>query len=120
MAYIAYALPIVPGGAERAGNFGAELTPEHHAHYEALNRRAKIRRHMEWVQSTPMGDLLIVVFETDAPETVGRPFEDNAYDRAWISRIKAIHGFDPTDAAFEPVIPKLVWDWTDEVATGHS
>ena len=75
---------------------------------------------MEWVQATPMGELLIVVFETDAPEKVGRPFEETSYDRAWIERVKAIHGFDPTDPAFEPVVPRLVWDWKDEVATGHS
>ena len=120
MAFIAYTLPIVPGQSERAGNFGAELNSAHEAHYEELNRRARIRRHMEWLQATPMGDFLIVVFETDAPEKVARPFEDTSYDRAWIERIKAIHGFDPTDPTFEPVAPRLVWDWTDEVATGHS
>jgi hypothetical protein len=120
MAFIVYALPIVPGQSDRAGDFAGHLTPQHRAHYEELNRRAKIRRHLEWIESTPMGDLLIVLFETDAPEQVGRPFEDNAYDKAWLERIKTIHGFDPTHPSFEPVIPKLVWDWTDEVATGHS
>ena len=44
MVFIAYTLPIVPGQSERAGNFRAELNPAHEAHYEELNRRAKIRR----------------------------------------------------------------------------
>ena len=42
MAFIAYTLPIVPGQSERAGNFRAELNPDHEAHYEELNRRAKL------------------------------------------------------------------------------
>ena len=120
MAFLAYALPIAPGQAGRAGSFGADMTPEHREHYEHLNRQANVRRHLEWIQSSPMGDLLIVVFESDTPEKLGRPFEDNAYDRWWTARVKAVHGFDPLDPNFEPVMPRLTWDWHDEVSTGHS
>src|SRR5437867_2425996 len=118
MAFITYALPLLPGQAERAAGFGSEMTPEQRQHYEMLNRQANLRRHMEWVQSSPMGDLLIVVFETDTPERVGRPFEDNDYDRWWIARIKSLHGFDPLDPSFEPVVPRQTWDWQNEVSTG--
>jgi hypothetical protein len=120
MAFIAYALPIVPGQSGRAASFGAEMTPELRERYEELNRHANLRRHLEWIQHSPMGDLLIVLFETDTPDKVGRPFEDNAYDRWWTSRVEALHGFDPTAPDFKPVVPALTWDWHDEVSTGHS
>jgi hypothetical protein len=120
MAFLAYTLPIVPGQSGRASSFGTDMSPEHREHYEALNRQANIRRHMEWIQSTPMGDFLIVVFESDTPEKIGRPFETNSYDQWWAGRVQAIHGFDPTDPNFKPVNPVLTWDWRDEVSTGHS
>ena len=120
MAFVAYALPILPGQAGRAGNFGTELTPELRERYEHLNRGANVRRHMEWVQPTPMGDFLVVVFESDTPEKMNRAFEDNAYDRWWRDRVHAVHGFDPGDPNFHPVMPALTFDWHDEVSTGHS
>lgn len=120
MAFIAYALPIVPGQAGRAAGFGTEMTPEQREHYENLNRQANVRHHMEWVQPSPMGDLLIVVFESDTPEKLGRPWADDEYDRWWTARVQALHGFDPTDPTFHPVMPAMTWDWRDEVSTGHS
>jgi hypothetical protein len=114
MPFIAYALPIVPGQAERAGQFDAELAaePELRAHYEALNRDQNVRRHMEWVQRTPMGDLLVVVFEVDTPERMMRGFEDNAYDRWWRQRVEEVHGFDPGDPDFHPNLPPIAYDWS--------
>jgi hypothetical protein len=119
MAFIAYALPIVPGQSGRAAGFGEEMTPELREQYETLNRHANIRRHMEWVQPSPMGDLLIVVFESETPEKVGREFQNDAYDEWWTSRVKALHGFDPTDPDFHPVMPTMTWDWHNEMATQH-
>jgi hypothetical protein len=118
--YVAYALPILPGQSEHAARFGADLTPELRQHYELLNRQGNVRRHMEWVQSTPMGDLLIVVFESDTPDRMNRAFEDTPYHRWWRERVKEIHGFDPGDPSIHPALPNLAWDWHDEVSTGHS
>lgn len=119
MAFLAYVLPIVAGQSERAGSFHRELTPELRERYEALNRDQGVRRHLEWVQPTPMGDLLIVVFEVDAPERMMRSFTDDAYDRWWRQRVREIHGFDPGDPDFHPVIPPLAYEWTDDRATAR-
>src|SRR5207247_8902266 len=55
--------------------------------YEELNRAAGLTRHLEWIQSGPGGDLLIVVFELPAPEKLGFAFEDeDDYDRWWRAR----------------------------------
>ena len=120
MAVLAYVLPIVPGQTARAAGFGAELTPALRQQYEWLNRRANVRRHLEWVQPGPVGDLLIVMFETDTPEKLGRAFTNDAYDRWWTDRVNAIHGFDPTAPDFVPVIPAMTWDWHDEMSTQSS
>ena len=109
MAVIAYALPIVPGQADSARNFATELASAgHRDRYEELNRAAKVTRHMEWVQSTPVGDLLVVFFETDAPEMLARPFSNDDYDRWWRARVERVHGFDPATAG---ALPELVYDW---------
>lgn len=114
MALIAYALPILPGQSGRAGSFEQELTPELRVRYEELNREQSVRRHMEWVQQTPMGDVLIVVFDVDTPERMFRTFADDGYDRWWRDRVLAIHGFDPGAPDFHPVIAPVAFTWTDE------
>jgi hypothetical protein len=113
-ALIVYALPIAPGQTGRAGSFGAEMTPELREAYEELNRRAGLRRHMEWVQPSPMGDLLLVLMESDTPEKIGRPFVDSPYDRWWTERVRQIHGFDPAAPDFVPAFPTLTWNWADD------
>jgi hypothetical protein len=113
VAFIVYALPIVRGQSARAASIDAELTGSRREEYERLNRAAEVRRHMEWVQTTPTGDLLIVMFESNAPQKLARPFEDTPYDRWWRQRVTAIHGFDPGDPEVRPVMPLLIHTWTD-------
>jgi hypothetical protein len=106
---IAYTLPIVPGRTESASDFGGALDAAGlRERYEELNGQAGLRRHMEWVQSLPTGDVLIVVFETDAPERLARKFEDNDYDNWWRARIRANHGMDPAAGG---VLPASTWSW---------
>jgi hypothetical protein len=119
MPFIVFAMPIRPGETDRAVQFGDELTPELREEYERLNRDQNIRRHMEWVQRTPMGDLLLVLFESETPERMLRPFRDHAYDDWWRQRVQQVHGWDP--AEIEAVFPEQTFEWTaDEgAATGR-
>jgi hypothetical protein len=110
MAVIAYALPIIPGQTDSARNFSGEVEAAgFREHYEELNRETGVTRHMEWVQSTPMGDLLVVFFETDAPDKLARKFVDDEYDRWWRARVERIHGFDPAVAGG---LPEQVYSWS--------
>ena len=97
MAMLAFALPIMPGHSDEAREFGEDLDRRGlRARYEELNRRAGLTRHSEWLQPGPNGDILIVVFETETPERLGRPFDaDDEYDRWWVDRFKRVFGFDP-------------------------
>jgi hypothetical protein len=107
---IAYALPILPGRTESAADFGAALDRAGlRERYEELNRRAELIRHDEWVQSLPGGDILIVVFETAAPQKLGRKFDPNdEYDNWWRARIRENHGVDPDSGS---VLPGITWSW---------
>jgi hypothetical protein len=110
MAIIAFALPILPGQTESAGNFGGELDAAGlRGRYEELNRAADVRRHFEWVEKTPAGDLLVVVFDTDSPQKLARPFGNDDYDNWWRARVQRVHGFDPAAGG---LTPELKFSWT--------
>ena len=116
MAIVAFALPIMPGQADGVRSFAEELDQLGlRSRYQELNRRAGVRRHMEWIQPGPDGDLRLVVFETDTPQNLGRPFEDDEYDRWWVSRFKELHGFDPAGPGPRP---EPTFAWTEPDAEG--
>ena len=109
MAILTFAVPIVAGHANEVSRLGEDLDRlALRARYEELNRRAGLRRHMEWIESTPDGDLLLVLFETDTPEKLGRTFGDDEYDRWWVDRFKRVHGFDPATPG-PPPTPTFAW-----------
>ena len=111
MAIIAYALPILPGQTESAGSFDQELDSAGlRSHYEELNRTAGVTTHREWVTHLPMGDFLVVAFQSETPQLVPRTFEDNEYDNWWRARVERIHGFDPASGGG---LPSLTHDWSD-------
>ncbi len=114
MPYVAFAVPVLPGQSERARRFGEELKHVQ-AEYEALNRKATLRRHLAWLQQTPMGDLLITCFEADDPGRLGRSFTDSAYDRWWLAYLRDVHGIDLSRGA-PPGLPDLVFSWEAKAA----
>lgn len=111
MAILTFAVPIMAGHADEVRRLRADLERlGFWDRYEELNRRAGLRRHMEWIVSSPSGDLLLVLFETDTPEELGRPFGDDDYDRWWVDRVKRVHGFDPAKPGPPPV---ETFEWTE-------
>ena len=94
MAWIAYALPVLPGQADRLENWAEELAP-HMDDYLILNEQGTVKRHYEWLQRGPNGDLRLTVFEVDDAEALSREFEDTTYDRFWRQHVRELHGFDP-------------------------
>ncbi len=109
MGFIAYTLPVVPGQSERAKRFTEELEA-HLAEYEELNRRASLKRHMTWLQESPMGDLPITVFQIDEPEKLNRRFTGSEYDRWWLGYLREVHGIDLAGGS-PPPLPAMVLDW---------
>ena len=101
MPWIAYALPVLPGQADRLERWSEELAP-HLDDYLELNRQGTVKRHYEWLQRSPNGDLRITVFEVEDPNALARRFTDTEYDRFWRQHVRELHGFDPQDVEETP------------------
>lgn len=110
MAWFAATIPIQRGQEARAKEIGAEFA-ERHARYEELNRAAGLKRHLEFIQETPMGAAMITVYEADDLSKLGRVFSDDAYDTWWTDRIKDIHGFDLRGPGASLPQVTLVHEW---------
>ena len=119
MAFVAYVLPVLPGRSERVLRTAQEFE-EHLVDYKELNRRAALRRHLEFLQRTPQGDLLIVIYESDDPAKLNRVFTDSEYDRWWVARLKDIFGVDaagPQPPPSPDVVATWVWERPEEGAS---
>jgi hypothetical protein len=109
MPLMAVAFPILPGKTDEWRAWMAELNGPRRA--EFVDSRQQVGVHERtFLQSTPMGDLVIVTLEGDDP---GRAFgkmmsADDAFMKWFIERAKEIHGVDltvrPTGAPSELVV----------------
>jgi hypothetical protein len=97
MPLMAVAFPILPGKTPAWRTWMDELNGPRRAEFEASRREAGLRERT-FLQSTPMGDLVIVTLEGDDP---GHAFgtmmnAKDAFTTWFIERATAIHGLDPS------------------------
>jgi hypothetical protein len=95
MAMLAVAFPILPGKTGEWHNFIAELKGARHSEFVGARERAHVRE-QTFLQSTPMGDLVIVTLQGEDP---GRSFgqmmaADDAFTTWFREQVQAIHGVD--------------------------
>jgi hypothetical protein len=95
LAFSAVAFPILPGKTPEWRDFVAELNGARYAEFAASRRRVGIHERT-FLQSTPMGDLVIVTTEGEDP---ARSFGQlasatDAFTVWFLERVKAIHGVD--------------------------
>ena len=97
MPMMAVAFPILPGKTPEWRSFMAELNGPRRAEFEASRHAAGVHERT-FLQSTPMGDLVIVTLEGDDPEhAFGRMMSaTDAFTTWFLERAKAIHGLDPS------------------------
>jgi hypothetical protein len=109
MPMTAVAFPILPGKTGEWRAWMDELNGARHEEFVASRRAAGVHERT-FLQSTPMGDLVIVSLEGDDP---GHAFgemmsADNAFTRWFAERAQVIHGVDltirPTTAPSELVV----------------
>jgi hypothetical protein len=110
MALMATALPILPGKTEEWRAFVAELNGPRRADFAESRRRAGVRERT-FLQSTPMGDLVIITLEGDDPAGAFQKMiaQDDEFSRWFIEQAKNAHGVDPTQPPPGP-LPELVVD----------
>ena len=97
---MAVAFPILPGKTAEWRTWMAELDGPRRDEFVASRQRAGVYERT-FLQSTPMGDLVIVTLEGDDPEhAFGRMMSTkDAFTTWFIERAKAIHGLDPSAVA---------------------
>lgn len=105
----AAALPVLPGRSDRVRAFGEELEAIRDE-YDQLNTNATMSRHVVFLQSSPMGDLAIHIFEADDLTRIQREFTDSAHDKWWLGFLKDVHGIDLLNMPEPPTPAEMVFD----------
>ncbi len=114
MPAVAFALPILPGQEESVKSMSEEVLrpgPLREA-YEESRRNLGISREMAWLQPTPVGDMMIVYWESDDPQYVLREIADSQ-DQFDLHFRQFIQGSAPAiDLDREqPLVNSLLFDW---------
>ena len=91
----AMAAPILPGQTERWHRFLNTLNGEKSNEYKSSREKLEVRERV-FFQHTPQGDMVIVTFEGNDPETTLTRFAQgrDAFTQWFVDEVKAIHGFD--------------------------
>jgi hypothetical protein len=106
---MAVALPILPGKTEEWRAWMDEVNGPRREDFDESRRRAGVHERT-FLQSTPMGDLVIVTLEGEDPGAAfGKMMNANDEFTSWFTaRAKEIHGVDltlpPTGSPSELVI----------------
>ena len=110
MPWFAAALPVIPGKEDDARKRG-EGFRKHLAEYVRLNEGAALKRHLEFLQESPMGAMTITLYEFEGDGSkLGRAFTGSEYDTWWLAHVKAVHGWDLAQP-FTPPKLTLVHEW---------
>jgi hypothetical protein len=103
LALMAVAFPILPGKTDEWKEFIKELNGSRCEEFSESRRRAGVHERT-FLQSTPMGDLVLVTLEGDDPaRSLGQVVSSkDAFTTWFLGQVKSIHGVDlslPMDGA---------------------
>jgi hypothetical protein len=111
MQTIAFAAPLLPGKTDADREALASCAQgDRRAGYEASRKRAGITRESVWIQSTPGGDVAVVVIESPDVQAAmgGLATSDEPFDTWFRQHLRDVHGIDLA-AGFPP--PEQVLDF---------
>lgn len=109
---ICFALPIVPGATDADRD---EMIACWRGDRAADHRRSRTRhgltREATWIQSTPAGDVALILLESDdlAASLYGVATSDDPFDVWFRSHVEAVHGIDLTAGVN---LPEQILDYT--------
>ena len=97
MPMTAAAFPILPGKTAEWRAWMKELNGARYEEFKDSRQRAGVHE-QTFLQSTPMGDLVIVTLEGEDPAQAFAKMisVDDAFTRWFVERAKAVHGVDMT------------------------
>ncbi len=109
MSLIAFVAPILPGKRDQWDAFMADLSGPRHSEFNASRQRHGIHER-NFLQTTPMGDLVIVTLEGDNPlEALGAIVNsDDAFTNWFVQQVQEIHGFNLRQPPEHP--PHIILD----------
>jgi len=115
LALVATVIPILPGKTDEWRAFVAELTGARNEQFAESRRQAGVRERT-FLQSTPIGDFVIVTLEGDDPIGAFRQMmeRDDDFTRWFLHQIQSVHGVDVTQPLPGPP-PELVADSGNDV-----
>lgn len=104
MTTIAFAAPILPGKLDLAHEMVSLIKGDRNAEAVAIRKEAGLDREQVFVQTTPMGEFAIVVWDTADATKVFEVFGSTQSEYATWFRgcLKEIHGFDIADPTSAP------------------
>lgn len=110
MALFAIAVPIPAGKTEAWRGFMNELKGARRSGF-TTSRRALGVRERTFLQSTPMGDMVIVTLEGPNPVAAFRNFGQgsDSFTRWFVEQVKEIHGLDLSSPPAGPM-PEMIID----------
>jgi hypothetical protein len=111
MASFVMALPILPGQAEGISLMRDEALGPRRSEYEESRRRMGITKEQAWVQTTPMGQLVLVYWEVEDPQRALQQMAESQdqFDSWFRQFIQDVHGVDVTRE--QQPASELVFDW---------
>jgi Family of unknown function (DUF6176) len=115
MPLMAMAFPILPGKTAEWRTWMEELNGARRDEFVKSRRQAGVHERT-FLQSTPMGDLVIVTLEGDDPgQAFGKMMAaDDGFTKWFIERATSVHGIDPSAVTAGPP-SELVIDTHKEV-----
>ena len=111
MATTAVAFPILPGKTEEARRFAQEAMGPRGDEAAASFRRLGVTRETWHVQTTPMGDMVIVVMEAADPAAAFKQWaaSNDPYDKWFKQQAGVMTGLDFNTPI--PTLPEQIFEW---------
>ncbi len=106
-----FAMPLVPGAAETVRSMREEALGPLRSEYEESRRRLGITEERAWIQSTPMGEMVLVYLEAEDPQRAlqGMAESQEPFDVWFRQYIQDAHGVDITTEQAPP--PESAFEW---------
>lgn len=116
MALLVNVSPILPGKTEEWRAFVRELTGPRQEQFAESRRKAGVRERT-FLQTSPLGDLVIVALEGEDPAGAFQQMmeQDDEFTRWFLDQVQRVHGVDVTQPPPGPP-PELVADSGNDVA----
>jgi hypothetical protein len=112
MSTYAFVMPLVQGKTDTWKKYIQELKGQRHDDFKKSRQKANLRGEQAWLQKTPIGDVVVVVMDTDNPTKVfdhfiksSDPFDTWFRDKILIE----CHGMQPSDKP--PIQNELVLEF---------